>query len=136
MKLKKIELLNIEKGDGGYEYIYGAFGISLFLFKKFYKITFTSDLPHWWWSEIQKQMVRKKIYFEDLLDKRNEKLDIGMGKVQCIPFTKEDEYIYGVSLQRWKVLLNKAVDKQKELSDDYKDEHGEVDLTKYSLFSG
>jgi len=131
MKLKKIELLDIYKAGAGFEYIYGAFGKSLFS-KKFYKITFSSDKPQWWWTEIQKQMAKQGVFFEDLLEQ--DTTDIGMGILQCVPFSKEDTEKFGEELDIWKKHLKNAIEKSRILSEEYVKEHGDVDLSDYSLF--
>ena len=132
MKLKKIELLDIYKADAGYEYIYGAFGTSLFS-KKFYKITFTSDKPQWWRTEIQKQMAKQGIFFEDLLEQ--DTTDIGMGILRCTSFSKEDKEQFSEDLDIWKKHLENALEKSRELSKEYESEHGDVNLREYSLFN-
>ena len=131
MKLKKIELLDIYKAGAGFEYIYGAFGTSLFS-KKFYKITFSSDKPQWWWTEIQKQMAKQGIFFEDLLEQ--DTTDIGMGNLRCVPFSKEDTEQFSEDLDIWKKHLDNAVEKSRKLSEEYVKEHGDVDLSDYGLF--
>jgi len=132
MRLKKIELLDIYKTSAGYEYVYGAFGKSLFS-RKFYKITFSSDKPQWWWSEIQKEMAKEGIYFEDLLEK--DSTNIGMGILRCVPFSREDTEQFGEDLTVWKNHLRNAVEKSRELSEEYRKEHGDVDLSDYGLFN-
>jgi len=133
MKLKRVDFLDIVKEGNQYRYIYGVYGTSFFS-KKYYKFTLFADRPQWWWSEIQKQMIKQNTLFEDVLGKGS--IDIGMGKIQCTPFSDEDFGIYGTDLHQWKkTFKEKAIDKQMSFSHEYTAQNGDVDLTDYGLFS-
>ncbi|MDW3206051.1 MAG: hypothetical protein R8L07_11000 [Alphaproteobacteria bacterium] len=133
MILKSITLLDIYKIEDNkrYEYLYGV-NCKRFLFIDVrYAIRFQSNLPHWWWSEIQKQMLRSGFYFEDLLE--SGLLDIGMGVLFIRPFGAEEEKAYGKG--NWEFLCDEAVVMQQELVTEYELQHGSVNLSKYSLFA-
>jgi len=129
MKLRKLELLDIAKISDSYEFIYGAYGTTIFS-KKYYKLKFTADLPGWWLTEILGQMRKKGVFFEDIL--KDKTTDLGMGCIICMPFTEEDKELYGTNITDWQKQTNAAVKKQRELSAEYKRENGAMDLTKYS----
>lgn len=133
MKLKHLEFLDISKSNDLYTYTYGLFGKTYFR-KKFYKFLLIADKPQWWWSEIQKQMIESNNLFEDVLHKGA--VDIKIGKIMCKPFSEEDIEKYGVDISHWhNFFLEKAINDQKILSDEYSQTHGQPDLSKYSILA-
>ena len=126
MKLHNLELVEIKADNKTYEYIYAVLAKS-FLKKKFIKFTFSSTLPHYLWTEIQKAMIKKNIYFEDLPE--NKPVDIEIGSLTYSAFSEEDLDNYGNDVSGWKKLRSEAVGNQKELEREYNEQYGSPDLS-------
>ncbi|MEE9215583.1 MAG: hypothetical protein V3U54_12585 [Thermodesulfobacteriota bacterium] len=126
MRLHNLVLVDIQGEADNFTYIYAVLAKSFFK-KKFLKYTFNSKLPHYWWTEIQKNMMNKKIFFEDLTE--NQPTDLGIGTLTYTTFSKEDLNKYGEDVQNWKALRDVAVDNQLKLSREYNDKYGIPDLS-------
>jgi hypothetical protein len=126
MKLKKISLLDIEKTENEYVYTYGVFATSFFK-KIFFKLCFTSKLPHFVWKEIQKMMINQDIYFEDLVI--GVKKDIKIGTIEYLNLTDNDIEQYGKSIHNWETILKSTIKLQSSLEKEYNEIHGPPDLT-------
>lgn len=133
MKLKKITLVDINYDGKNYDYVYAVLGKSFFK-KVFFKIIFTSKLPHYWWTDIQKMMRSKNIYWEDIVE--GEATDLEIGFITYTPFSQDDFDRYGDSFGQWKPLLDAAVKKQRELKEEYEKKYGEPDLKVAHLWNG
>lgn len=126
MKLCNLELVEMNSKDKKCIYVYAVLAKSFFK-KKFIKILFESQLPHYWWSEIQKTMVKNKLFFEDLVKSKSVSLDIGI--LYFNYFNTDDLKKYGTDLRNWKILKDTAVKKQMELCEEYNAQHGSPDLS-------
>lgn len=126
MKLLNLELVEIKPEGKKYIYIYAVLAKTFFK-KKFIKFIFESQLPHYWWSEIQKAMMNNKIFFEDLTENKPMQLDIGT--LFYTYFTEDDLKKYGNSVAEWKVLKEDVIKIQLKLSEEYDAQYGSPDLS-------
>jgi len=110
IKLHKLKFVDIRKGDDEYAYIYAVNAKANFK-NKYLKMIFTSRLPDYMWSEIQKAMTKNNIYFEDITE--GESRDIKIGSITYSYFSDADFKKYGTDINKWQSFLNKAIDKQR-----------------------
>ena len=112
IKLHNLKFVDIQKV--GSEYIYTYVVRAKLNFKnKYLKMVFTSQLPDYMWTEIQKAMAKNNIYFEDLVEGKPQ--DIKIGSITYSYFSDADFEKYGTDINKWQSALNKAVDKQTKL---------------------
>lgn len=110
IKLHNLKFVGIEKNDNEYVYTYVVSAKSNFK-NKYLKMIFTSQLPDYMWTEIQKAMTKSSIYFEDLTEK--EPRDIKIGSLTYSYFSNVDFEKYGTDIKQWQSFLGEAVDKQR-----------------------
>ena len=133
MKIKQIHMLDIEKEGNGFKYTYGIFATSFFS-KKYLKCVFKSQVPHFWWTEIQQSMISSGIYFEDLLDGRPK--EINMGTVEVHYFSDEDIRKYGTDVFKWHQGVSEVMGNAQPFREEYEAKHGGTpDLTGTGLWS-
>lgn len=111
IKLHNLKFVDIQNESDKYLYTYALNGKSNFK-NKYLKMTFASQLPDYMWTEIQKAMTKNNIYFEDIT--KDEMQDIGIGSITYSYFTEADFDKYGTDINKWQLLLNDAVEKQRE----------------------
>ena len=109
IKLHNLKFVDIEKNGNEYLYVYVVSAKSNFK-NKYLKMIFTSPLPDYMWTEIQKAMTKNSIYFEDLT--KGEPRDVKIGHLTYSYFSDTDFEKYGTDIKQWQSFLNKAVDKQ------------------------
>lgn len=126
MKLHNLELVEMKSNDDNYIYIYAVLAKSFFK-KKYLKFIFNSDLPHYWWTEIQKVMTRNNLYFEDLTE--NEPVDLEIGTFSYSQFSDKDLSKYGTTVNGWRKLRKEAVVTQRAFVNTHNEKHGEPDLS-------
>jgi hypothetical protein len=126
MKLKKVNLLDIEKSGNEFEYTYGVFATSFFK-EHYFKLVFKSKLPHFVWREIQKMMLCQGVYFEDL--KKGKKKDIKIGTMLYLDLSEKDIARFGKNIQEWTIHFENAVIKQGAFEKEYDKIYGPPDLT-------
>lgn len=125
MKLKKLNLVEIRYDSEFYTYAVSA---TSFFKKHSFAFVFRSTVPHFWWSEIQKEMVKLGLMFEKLQKGKKEKINIGT--LEYRDFSKEELSKYGKNPAEWKDFLEVAIRKQKELEEEYSDKYESPDLNK------
>ncbi len=128
MRLHKLDFVDIFKEGEKYIHVYAVFAKSFFK-KHYLKFTFVSDLPHYYWTDVQKTMTRDKLYFEDLVEGKPTKLEIGT--IRYAHFVDDDFQQFGTDLDNWKRLLDDALDKQKVFQDEYNEKFGSPELPDY-----
>lgn len=110
IKLHNLKFVNIEKNGDEYVYIY-VVSAKLNFKNKYLKMLFTSRLPDYMWTEIQKAMAKNCIYFEDLTE--GEPQNIKIGSIAYSYFSDADFKKYSTNIKQWQSFLKKAVDKQR-----------------------
>lgn len=110
IKLHNLKFVDIQKEGDEYVYTY-VVSAKLNFKNKYLKMTFTSQLPDYMWTEIQKAMMKNGIHFEDLVEGKLQ--DIKIGSITYSYFSDADFEKYGTDINKWQSTLNEAVDKQR-----------------------
>ena len=133
MKLKILNLIDIENKGDQYSYIYAILAASFFR-NIYLKCIFRSKIPHFWWAEIQITMNNLGIYFEDLT--KGVPKDIKIGTLEYLDFSPSDIERFGTDTRIWtKTHLDEAINKVNLLKKEYEYRHGRPDLTGTGLWS-
>ncbi len=127
MKLQNLELVEMISKNEKFIYVYAVLAKSFFR-KKIIKLSFESELPHYWWSEIQRTMINNKIFFENLVENKNIVLDIGTLSFDY--FDGNDLKKYGDSVNAWKDLKKIAIETQMKFCKEYDSKYGIPDLSR------
>jgi len=124
----KVNFLNIELNQGKYVYTYGFANKLFFIFKIYYKFTFVLDLPHYWFTELEKLLIENGFTFDVTPKNKELKLD-RIGTYRYDYFTLEDHDKYGKNVNQWQHLTDEAVKEQIKLCNEYEKLHGMPDLS-------
>lgn len=116
-----IKFVDISKKLDRYEYTYAVLHKSLFR-KKYMKIVFTSDVPHYWWSDVASAMRQSNLFWETMV--MGEPANTGIGIITYSKFSDSDMSKYSGDTKQWGQLLQQASRKQIRLGKDFTEEHG------------
>ena len=117
----KITLIDMYYQNGKYTYVY-------FWDTKntINKVEFISDIPHLWWTEINK-MLLKEIDGLDTLATLDKSIELKYGNISVCKFSEKEKQTYN-NFKNIETLLNTAVGKQMAFSEAYDKEYGYPDL--------
>lgn len=113
----KITLIDMYYQDGKYTYVY---------FWDTKKVEFISNIPHLWWTEIDKMLLNEN-YDLATISILNKPVKLKYGNISICKFSEKEEHKYN-NFENIETLLNNAIGKQMALSEAYNKEYGHPDL--------